>query len=148
MNVKNEGKFVIFAFTPPGLPMLLLKQFVSPKKHYCQAMELMREDVLIRLGWHHKIDPDTILLLKADCNYTQVYLANGTMILSSTTLGILQKRLSAYQFFRPNRSTLINLNYLVDFEKDTATIKLANNELIHISRRRTKQARRSMRQSN
>lgn len=105
-------------------------------------MESMRQEPFIRLGWHHKVDPGTILLLKADCNYTQIYLTNGSIILSATTLGILQKRLSAYKFFRPNRSTLINLNYMVDFEKDTATIKLANDEVIHISRRRAKQARR------
>jgi DNA-binding LytR/AlgR family response regulator len=109
-------------------------------------MESLKHEPLIRLGWHNKVDPDTILLLKADCNYTQVYLNNGSMILSATTLGILQKRLSEYQFFRPNRSILINLNYMVDFEKDTSTIKLANNEIIQISRRRTKQARRSIRQ--
>lgn len=109
-------------------------------------MESLRQEPFIRLGWHHKIDPDTILLLKADCNYTQVYLTNGSMILSTTTLGILQKRLSPYQFFRPNRSMLINLSYMIDFEKDTSTIKLANNEIIHISRRRTKQARRRIRQ--
>ncbi|RYU92971.1 LytR/AlgR family response regulator transcription factor [Emticicia agri] len=102
----------------------------------------MEQQALIRLGWHHKIDPDTILLLKADCNYTQIYLNNGSMILSSTTLGILQKKLSQYQFFRPNRSMLINLNYMIDFEKDTSTIRLANDEVIYISRRRTKQAKR------
>ncbi len=108
-------------------------------------MESIRHEPLIRLGWHHKVDPRTILLLKADCNYTQVYLDNGSMILSTTTLGVLQKRLSPHQFFRPNRSILINLSYMIGFEKDTATIKLANDEVIHISRRRTKQARRRIR---
>ena len=106
----------------------------------------MEQQALIRLGWHNTIDPDTILFMRADSNYTQVHLNNGTMILSSTTLGSLAKRLPAYQFFRPNRSMLVNLHYMVNFEKDTCSIKLTNNEIIKISRRRTKQVRKRIRQ--
>lgn len=98
----------------------------------------MKNERLIHFGGRTKIAPQTILLLKAEINYTQVYLDDGTIFLSSITLGVLAKRLHEYPFFRPNRSVLINLNYMVDFEETSAQIKMGNNEVFKISRRRTK----------
>lgn len=98
----------------------------------------MKNELLIHFGGRTKIAPQTILLLKAEINYTQVYLEDGTTFLSSITLGILEKRLQEYAFFRPNRSVLINLDYMVAFEEASAQIKMGNNEIFKISRRRTK----------
>lgn len=106
----------------------------------------MEQQALIRLGWHNTVDPDTILFMRADSNYTQVHLNNGSMILSSTTLGSLAKRLPAYQFIRANRSVLVNINFTLEYEKSVSSITLCNNEVIQVSRRRTKQVRRSIRQ--
>jgi len=105
---------------------------------------MIPQEPLIRLGWHTKIDPNTILFMKADCNYTEVYLNNGNMILSATTLGSLAKRLPACQFIRPNRSILVNLDFMIEYERRGATIRLNNNDVIQVSRRRTKQIRRSI----
>jgi DNA-binding LytR/AlgR family response regulator len=98
----------------------------------------MKTKLLVHLGGRMKIDPNTILLLKADLNYTHVYLEDGSTVLSSTTLGILAQRLKNFSFFRPNRSVLINLDYMVEFEHSSAEIKMENNETFKISRRRTK----------
>jgi two-component system LytT family response regulator len=78
-------------------------------------------------------------MLKADINYTHILLEDGSTILSSRTLGLFEKRLYSYSFFRPNRSVIINLDYMASFQKDSFTIKMENDELINISRRRTKQ---------
>lgn len=98
----------------------------------------MNEQLLICLGGRIKIDPKSILLLKADTNYTQIHCEDGSTLLSSITLGRLAKRLYQYSFFRPNRSVLINLDFMVDFEQNPAQIKMGNNEIFKISRRRAK----------
>jgi DNA-binding LytR/AlgR family response regulator len=98
----------------------------------------MNNEPFIHFGGRIKIDPKTILLLKADINYTQIYLEDGSSFLSSITLGVLEKRLLLHSFFRPNRSVLINLNYVTEFEQASAHIRMENNEVFKISRRRTR----------
>ncbi len=98
----------------------------------------MNEEPFLHIGGRLKIAPKNIRLLKAEINYTQIYLEDGSTLLSSITLGTLEKRLQDFPFFRPNRSVLINLDYVIDFEATSAQIKMKNNETYKISRRRTK----------
>ena len=102
----------------------------------------MNNDLLIHVGGRKSVAVNSILMLKANINYTLIFLDDGSQILSSTTIGILEKRLKDYQFFRPNRSTIINLEFMADFEKKSqvgsySRIVLKNNEEVLISRRRT-----------
>lgn len=98
----------------------------------------MNDEPLLHIGGRVKVAPKNIRLLKAEINYTKVHLDDGSTLLSSITLGILEKRLQDFPFFRPNRSVLINLDYVIDFEATSAQIKMENNETFKISRRRTK----------
>jgi DNA-binding LytR/AlgR family response regulator len=102
----------------------------------------MKTDNLICIGGNKKVIPKSILMLKADSNYTMVYLEDGSKIMSSTTMGILEKRLGKSHFFRPNRSVIINLEYVSNFEikaktGDYGTILLNNNTKIAVSRRKS-----------
>jgi len=99
----------------------------------------MNNELLITIDKGTTVRSSKILMLKADINYTHILLEDGSSILSSRTLGIFEKRLYSYSFFRPNRSVIINLNYMASFQKESFTIKMENDELINISRRRTKQ---------
>lgn len=87
----------------------------------------------IHLGSRINVAAHSILLLKADKNYTEIFLTDGSKILSSTTMGIIEKRLEDYNFFRPNRSTIINLRYL---DKDKTTKEPFSNLLIHTGKKR------------
>lgn len=98
----------------------------------------MKNETLLSLGGRLKIAPKNIRLLRAEINYTKVHLDDGTTLLSSITLGVLEKRLQDFPFFRPNRSVLINLDYVVDFEVASAQIIMENSQTFKISRRRTK----------
>jgi len=102
----------------------------------------MNNDLQVHVGGRKSVAVNSILMLKANINYTLIFLDDGSQILSSTTIGILEKRLKDYQFFRPNRSTIINLEFMADFEKKSqvgsySRIVLKNNEEVLISRRRT-----------
>jgi DNA-binding LytR/AlgR family response regulator len=96
----------------------------------------------IRMGAMKKIAPHDILMLKADANYTQIYLNDGSHFLSSITLGKLEKRLIGYAFIRPNRSFLVNPHFIDKIHLRTypelgPTIQLLDNTVIPIARRKT-----------
>lgn len=102
----------------------------------------MKTNNLIHLGSRKNISPANILMLKADINYTVIYLENGSKIMSSTTLGKIEKRLKDFQFFRPNRSIMFNLEFMAEFEDKAQSgsygkILLKNNEKIALSRRKS-----------
>lgn len=102
----------------------------------------MKTNNLIHLGSRKNISPANILMLKSDCNYTVIYLKDGSKLMSSTTLGKIEKRLKDFQFFRPNRSIIFNLEFMANYENKTQSgdfgnILLKNNEKIPLSRRKS-----------
>lgn len=99
----------------------------------------MKNEDLVHVGGRMKFCPSEIVLLVGDINYTRLYFADGTVILTSTNLGKLETRLASFNFFRPNKSFIVNLDFMVDYEVETGSIKMENNETIRLSRRRTKQ---------
>ena len=91
----------------------------------------------IQIGGRMSVWPETVILLKANQNYTELYLNNGTMLLVATTLKVLEERFRATKrFFRPDRSHVINLNYMTDYEKNENKIIMYNQQEVLISRRR------------
>jgi|AntRauTorckE5430_2_1112549.scaffolds.fasta_scaffold50125_2 two-component system LytT family response regulator len=69
----------------------------------------------VSIGSRTRVLPDEIIQLEAKQDYTVIHFKDGSSLLSSTTLGTLEKRLQSYAFFRVNRSTVINLNHLSRF---------------------------------
>ena len=96
---------------------------------------------LVHLGSRKTINASNILLLKADTNYTLIYLVDGTEFMTATNLGTLEERLKDFNFYRTHRSTLINLNYISDIERDFFSgnfevIRMKNNLNIRVARRK------------
>ncbi|WP_435354574.1 LytR/AlgR family response regulator transcription factor [Emticicia sp. SJ17W-69] len=101
----------------------------------------MNNNTYISIGGHQKILTTKILMLKADINYTYIHFVDGSYMLTSTAIGVLEKRLSGFNFFRTHRSTIINLQYLSDFDYkfkigSSSTINLINGTKIPLSRRK------------
>lgn len=101
----------------------------------------MKKTELIHLGSRKNIAPESILMLKSDVNYTIIYLEDGSQILSSTTMGIIEKRLAEFHFFRTNRSTIINLDFISNYERNARTgdylkVVMKNRVEVPLSRRR------------
>ncbi|SOE21760.1 LytTr DNA-binding domain-containing protein [Spirosomataceae bacterium TFI 002] len=70
----------------------------------------------IHLGARTSSPSHEIIKLEAQDNYTIVHFIDGSKLLTSTTIGTLEKRLQPFHFFRTSRSTVINLDYLYLFK--------------------------------
>jgi two-component system LytT family response regulator len=66
-----------------------------------------------------------IVYLEAEGNYTTIYLSNGKDETITQSLGQIEEELSPRNFFRVNRSVIINLKYIVRVNK--------RNKMCHIS---------------
>jgi DNA-binding LytR/AlgR family response regulator len=91
----------------------------------------------IAIGGRMSVDPENVLLLKADHNYTQLYLRNGRMLIVATTLKVLEQRfLLTNAFYRLDRSHMVNLTYVNIQEINAGKIIMENQQEVSISRRR------------
>jgi two-component system LytT family response regulator len=79
-----------------------------------------------------------VILLKADVNYTEIFLDNGERIIVSKTLKEFEESFSKNNnFVRTHKSFVVNLAHVVSFQLNTGmTIKLSNDEVATLSRRR------------
>lgn len=99
----------------------------------------MKNEDLVHVGGRMKFCPSKIILLESDINYTRLHFSDGSVFITSTNLGKLESRFETFNFFRPNRSFIINLDFIANYEKETASIRMENNETVQLSRRRVKQ---------
>jgi hypothetical protein len=98
------------------------------------------EQKRIHVGSRKKLAPKEIIFLKSDLNYTNIYLTNGKKLLVSTTLGVIENRLKDCGFFRTHRSTMVNLDFVENYEDNEThgEMSLFNNTKILVSRRKNK----------
>lgn len=99
------------------------------KKNRRICIQTASEVEIIRLG--------DILYCEASGNYTVYHLINSKQIASSERLGELESRFSEYPFFfRSHDSYLINIEYVVKYNKTTQLVLMENTVNLPISRRR------------
>ena len=86
--------------------------------------------------------PLEILLVRGEGNYSHVILKDGRKFLSCRTLKYFADVLEVGGFIRPSKSALINPAAIqhIDFKSQKA-IRLINNEIIPISRRKVRTMR-------
>jgi len=63
------------------------------------------------------IDPDDIVYVQADGNYSMIFLKDGNMELVTTYISTIQERINLKHFFRAGRSLLLNLNCLNEIDR-------------------------------
>jgi two-component system LytT family response regulator len=86
------------------------------------------------------ISPQDILYLESQGNYTMLYLNGNKKALSSRTLQIFEEKLKDYNFYRVNRSHIVNssaIDWLSTSCKEMSVL-LKSGEQFSISRRRRK----------
>jgi DNA-binding LytR/AlgR family response regulator len=112
---------------PIAIP--LIYNFTVIKK--CKAMTSTH----IHIGARKKIESECILYFQSDLNYTKVFLVDGQMIFSSTTLKKIEGRLIGKpEFLRINRGIVINLNHVKTYQE--TSVELTNDISLAVSRRR------------
>ncbi len=80
------------------------------------------------------VDVNTILRCEAEGNYTQFFFKDKTKILISKTLGYFDELLSDFSFFRSNRNSIINMNYITKFQRGKKSyVILEDGSEVHIS---------------
>lgn len=84
------------------------------------------------------IDVDEIIYIEADSNYSIVHLSSAEKITVSKVLREFEEILPTEQFIRVHKSSIINLNYLKEYNsKNGLQVFLKNGQSISISRRRS-----------
>lgn len=91
----------------------------------------------IFIGGRQTINPEEVIRLQADINYTRVFFSNGKKIVVATTLKELENRFSAFpKFFRISKSVIVNIDCIKRI--DNQQIIFQNGETCKPSRRRKK----------
>ncbi len=92
----------------------------------------------IRLVGKTLVTASSVIYMRAESNYSEVFLTNGTVLTLSKTLKKLEHIFEPFGFFRPHKSFLINLNHVVSscVYDEKPNISLSNNHIVELSRRR------------
>src|SRR6218665_850118 len=98
----------------------------------------------IPIGGRKKVEPQDILMLQADVNYTIVFFKNGQKCIVATTLKALESRLEPYNFFRLNKSMVVNLTYVKSVTLSHKKLQMTDNKEIIVARRRVIGLRRTL----
>lgn len=84
---------------------------------------------------HFYIEPNEILFLKADSNYTTVFLNDNKQLMLSKTIKEVSDKLPKNIFLRVHKSFIINTSFITNFiNGDGGTIILKKNVEIPVSR--------------
>jgi DNA-binding LytR/AlgR family response regulator len=91
----------------------------------------------IFVGGRKSINPDEVIRLQADVNYTQIFFSDGKKNCVATTLKEIENRFLPFpKFFRINKSLIINLDCIEQINDEQ--IILQTGETLTPSRRRKK----------
>lgn len=98
----------------------------------------------IHVGSRTHIQPETVVMIQADINYSLIYLLNGNKVIVSTCLKKLENRFAPIDSFaRVHKSFIVNLNYLKSYEE--GQFLLENDLKCVVSRRKFKRLKDSQR---
>ena len=92
----------------------------------------------IKVGGRTKLFSEDVAYFEANVNYTIIHYYEGKNKIVATTIGQIHERIGEEcGFIRPNRSYLINLQFVDNYQ--LGELLLQNNLKVNVSRRRKKQ---------
>jgi len=98
-----------------------------------------QEKLLLSTGNSFRIvEIEDIHHLQSWGSYTKIYLTNNKKIVTTTGLTVYEELLANNHFFRINKSSLVNLNQVENYNHKKKTIQLKNNQEIEVARRKYK----------
>ena len=104
------------------------------KQNNNQAQEKL---ILSTIEGIYYIDPDDILYVNADANYSKIIFKDAKPLVISKKIGELYEELPKEYFFRNHHSYLVNLNYVHRYARnDGGAIEMINGDQIPLARRK------------
>jgi two-component system LytT family response regulator len=83
------------------------------------------------------LDPDSIIYLNGDQNYTHIHLVQGQKLTSSKNLKEFEDHLPPHQFFRIHKAYVINLAYVTKYIKGNGgEVVMSDGSSIDVSRQK------------
>ena len=84
------------------------------------------------------VEPQEIIWIRADGNYSTLFFTNRPKLLLPKTLKDFEDQLMPYNFFRCHNSNLININHVKSFQSSDGEdyILMSNDDKVEISRRK------------
>jgi DNA-binding LytR/AlgR family response regulator len=98
----------------------------------------------IQIGGYTKVNPQEVLMLQADVNYTTVYFIDGNKSIVATTLKKLESRFKPFNFFRPHKSFMVNLDCVKCFFQATNLLQMVDNQIVTVSRRKMRSLKKCL----
>jgi two-component system, LytTR family, response regulator len=80
------------------------------------------------------LSPEDIIRIEAHSNYSKIFLADNKTLTVSKTLKNYEDQLESYNFFRPHKSHLVNVNAILGYSRSTLELQLNDGSYIPISR--------------
>ncbi|WP_298314988.1 LytTR family DNA-binding domain-containing protein [uncultured Aquimarina sp.] len=109
-------------------------------KKLCETINITSASVRIKLcvnGVIHFFKKDEIIMLKAEGNYTKIFLSNNRKLFLSRTLKEIIELLPSSCFFRIHNSYCINLSHVQEYRKNQGgVVIMSNGQHASISRNR------------
>jgi two-component system, LytTR family, response regulator len=91
----------------------------------------------VEVGGYGQLDPYGVYQLEANVNYTKIHFFDGKKIVVAATLKSFEQKLQNFpNFFRINRSLMINMDYVRAFKDEEIILK--DGKRMYASRRRKK----------
>ncbi len=90
----------------------------------------------IHIGGRQEVNPQEVIMLQADVNYTIVHFSNGKKAIVATPLKTLESRFSAFDFYRTHKSFLVNIKCVKRYLEATHTVQMSDNQKVMVSRRK------------
>lgn len=136
----NTLDYLLKPINPKRLSQAIekVKQKLAEKTEKQDKKLDFEDQIFIKDGekcWMVKISE--IYLFEVEGNYTKVFFRNEKAVLTRS-LNIIEKKLPQEKYFRANRNTIFNINYIQNIENwfsGNLMIKLPNDNQVEISRR-------------
>jgi len=87
------------------------------------------------------VNPENVVLMEAEINYTNLHFRNGDQILLCQTLKSLEEKMKGLGFVRIHRKTLLNTQYISHFDELNTSFVLKNGKEVEVSRRKLRNLR-------
>ncbi len=95
------------------------------------------------------LDSDQIVSLQADGNYSIIYLQSFEKLVISKSLKDFDEILDDQQFFRIHKSTIININHIVEIiNTDGGSVRMNDGTILSVSRRQHELFQEKLKTSN